>query len=166
MTEAAVPARRWLTLGLGVAAAVLVLDQASKWWVVEGLMQPPQKIVLTPFLNLIMAWNKGVSFGLLASESWLGAWGLPLLALGVVAALLLWLRKAGRSWVALAIGLIVGGALGNVIDRFRYGAVADFIDFHLFGWHWYTFNVADAGISVGATLLVLDSLFRKPESPK
>lgn len=165
MSEAAAT-RRWLTLGLGVAALVLAVDQASKWWIVDWVMNPPQTVVLTPFLNLVMAWNRGVSFGLLASDSLWSTWGLSLLAVVVVGFLLVWLRRAGRNWVAVAIGMIVGGALGNVIDRLRFGAVADFIDFHLLGWHFYTFNVADSGISVGAALLVLDSLFQSPKSPK
>ena len=93
-------------------------------------------------------------------------WVLASVAGVIVIGLLLWLRKLPWGWVAAAIGLVIGGAIGNVIDRFRYGAVEDFLDFHAFGYHWPAFNVADIAITVGAAILVLDSLFAGSEEAK
>lgn len=148
-------------LGLAVAAVVLALDQASKWWVLEVLRLPErQRIVVLPFLNLTMVWNRGVTFGLLAGDAWWHPWALAAVALGVAAALLVWLIRAPDRWTAFAIGLVLGGAVGNVIDRVRFGAVADFIDLHAFGWHWYVFNLADSAIVVGVGLLLAHALLR------
>ena len=113
-----------------------------------------------------MAWNKGVSFGMLNQDS---PWNAPLLsvlALVISGFLLNWLRKSEGWWIPLCLGLIIGGALGNVIDRLRFGAVADFLYFHIGEYYWPAFNLADSGISVGATLLIWDALFRGKESPK
>ncbi len=154
--------------GLGAAALVLGLDQGTKWWILEIIMQPPRVIPLTPFFNLVLGWNRGVSFGLFNSDSTLNLWLLPLLALAIVVALLIWLRQVDGLLLGYAIGMVIGGATGNVIDRlFRnQQAVADFLDFHLAGYHWPAFNLADAGITVGATILIIDSLFTKLEKPK
>ena len=145
--------------GWAVAATVLVIDQASKWWVVERLMQPPAILPVTPFFNLVMGWNRGISFGLFDGASSWNAEILSMIALAIVVLLLVWLGRVEKPLEAWAIGLIVGGALGNVVDRVRYGAVADFLDFHVAGYHWPAFNAADAGITVGAAFLVADSLF-------
>lgn len=152
--------------GLGLAALVVVLDQLTKWWIVERVMQPPRIIPVTAHFNLVMGWNRGISFGLFNTGSALNDWLLPVLAIAIVIGLGVWLRKAERALVAWAIGLVIGGAIGNVIDRLRYGAVADFLDLHVAGWHWPAFNVADTAISVGAALLVFDALFARPESHK
>ncbi len=152
--------------GLVVAAVVILFDQATKWWIVDVVMQPPRIIPLTPFFNLVMGWNRGVSFGLFDGDSALNVWILPLVALAIVAALVVWLRRVQGAWLASAIGLVIGGALGNVVDRLRFGAVADFLDFHVAGYHWPAFNVADSGITVGVAMLVLDSLFMGAEKPK
>ncbi|MDR3538833.1 MAG: signal peptidase II [Acetobacteraceae bacterium] len=149
---------------LGVLAALLVLlaDQASKWWILNGLDLPALgQVVVLPVLNLTMVWNRGVTFGLLNG---FGTWGsviLAVVALAVVAALAVWLRRAESRLVALAIGAIAGGAIGNVIDRVRYGAVVDFIHAHVeTRWgdmSWYVFNVADAAIVCGVAALVIES---------
>jgi lipoprotein signal peptidase len=113
-------------------------------------------------LNLTFVWNRGVTFGLLSSY---GTWSylvLAAVALGVVAALGVWLRRAESPLVAVSLGAITGGAVGNVIDRLRFGAVADFIDVHVGAWHWYVFNVADAAIVCGVAALVLESLLPLP----
>jgi signal peptidase II len=152
--------RNHLTL-LGLAAAVVVLtaDQASKWWILDVVrLQDVGQIVLLPVLNLTMVWNNGVTFGLLTG---FGQWSYLLLAaiaLAVVAALGVWLRRAESPLVATALGAIVGGALSNVIDRLRFGAVVDFIHAHIGAWSWYVFNLADAAIVCGVAALVLDSL--------
>jgi signal peptidase II len=144
-----------LPLGLVVAGLVIVLDQLSKWAMLTTLDGP---LALTPFLNLVVVWNRGVSFGMFDSAGTLGPWILSGLALAVVAALLWWLRRVEHPFAAAALGLIIGGALGNVIDRLRFGAVFDFLDVHAAGYHWPAFNVADSAICVGAVLLLVDGL--------
>ncbi|MFD2234065.1 signal peptidase II [Phaeospirillum tilakii] len=161
---------------LGLSALVIGLDQLSKWAVVEQLMRPegvvgtpfwsPYRIELAPVLNLVMAWNRGVSFGIGNGAEPLDPLVLSGLSALIVVGLVAWLRRAGSDLVRLAVGLIIGGALGNVIDRLRFGAVADFVDVHLAGHHWPAFNLADSAITIGAVMLVADSLFRRPDSTK
>jgi lipoprotein signal peptidase len=145
--------------GIGMALAILVADQISKWWVLEVFDLPARvSVPVLPFLNLTMVWNRGITFGLLSSDSGWGAALLAAVALGVVVALTVWLWQAERMAVALALGAVAGGAVGNVIDRIAYGAVVDFLHAHAWGWSWYVFNVADAAIVGGVGLLLLDSL--------
>ena len=152
--------RSFTLLGLIVAAAVVALDQLSKWWILDRVMQPiPHVVEVTPFFNLVLVWNYGVSFGTFASGAAYMPYVLSAIAVVITVSLLFWLRQAERRLVALAIGLIIGGAAGNVVDRLRFGAVADFLDFHIDSWHFWAFNVADSGISVGVLLLLLDGLF-------
>jgi signal peptidase II len=158
--------RRLFTNGLLVAAVIMLLDQISKWWIVEQVMNPPRVIPVTSFFNLVMGWNKGVSFGMFASDSPLNRWVLPIIALAVVAALTVWMWRNTDRLITTAIALVIGGAIGNVIDRIRFGAVADFLDFFIGSYHWPAFNVADIAITCGAGLLIFDSLFRNQESPK
>lgn len=154
-----------LRLGLPVAAGILVADQLSKWWILEVARLPEvgqiPLLAAGPFgLDLTMVWNRGVTFGMLASD---GAWShlvLALLAVVIAVFLLRWLARAENRLTAVALGAVVGGAVGNVIDRIRFGAVVDFIDAHGWGWHWYVFNVADAAIVCGVLALVADALFR------
>ena len=154
-----------LRLGLPVAAAILVADQASKWWILDVARLPEVgRIPLLeagPFaLDLTMVWNRGVTFGLLSGE---GSWhhlALALLAAAIAAFLLRWMARAENRLTALALGAVVGGAIGNVIDRVRFGAVVDFVDASAWDWHWYVFNIADAAIVCGVIALVADALFR------
>jgi lipoprotein signal peptidase len=154
---------RLTTLGIVAAVVVLAADQGSKWWVRDVLNLPELgSVAVLPVLNLTMVWNRGVTFGLLNS---LGPWSTPALAVGalaVVVALGVWLRRTDRMLVAVAVGAIAGGAVGNVIDRVRFGAVVDFIHAHAYGWSWYVFNVADAAIVCGVAALVLDGLRAPP----
>jgi lipoprotein signal peptidase len=146
--------------GAGLIAAVLVLaaDQASKWAMLSVLDLPRVgQIVLAPVLNLTMVWNHGVTFGLLTGVGIWAHWLLAVVALAVVAGLGVWLCRAESRLVAVALGAIAGGAVGNVIDRVRFGAVVDFIDAHIGDWHWYVFNVADAAIVCGVAALLIDS---------
>lgn len=145
--------------GLALAAAVLILDQITKWWIVFTLMQQSGAIPVTPFFNLVLGWNRGVSFGMLDSDSQAGVWILSLVAVAISVVLGVWLYRADRLRVAIGIGLVIGGAVGNVIDRVRWGAVVDFLDLHWAGYHWPAFNVADSAITIGALVLILDSLF-------
>jgi lipoprotein signal peptidase len=156
----------FMPLGVIAALLVLVADQASKWWILNVLHLPDlRQVVLLPVLNLTMVWNHGVTFGLLNG---LGDWGHVILAgvaLGVVVALGFWLRRAESRIMAIAIGAIAGGAVGNVIDRVRFGGVVDFIHAHVATpWgdvSWYVFNVADAAIVCGVATLILESLLSK-----
>src|SRR6516164_8448624 len=163
----AMSSNRLTLLGLFAAAVVLAADQASKWWIVNVIHLPDiGQIVLMPVLNLTMVWNRGVTFGLLNG---FGAWShllLAAVALGVVAALVVWLRRAESRLVAIALGAIVGGALSNVIDRLRFGAVVDFIHAHAGDWSWYVFNLADAAIVCGVAALVIDSLLPRARRAK
>lgn len=149
------PARRWL--GPGVFLLILVLDFLTKQWALARLTDQGF-IEVTGFFNLVLVWNRGVSFGMFQAGSEEGRWLLVGVALVVSAVLVIWLWRERRSLPRLAIWLILAGALGNVVDRVRYGAVVDFLDFHAFGYHWPAFNVADSAIVVGAVALVGDSL--------
>ncbi|MEZ5863484.1 MAG: signal peptidase II [Geminicoccaceae bacterium] len=154
-------ARRWL--GPGVFLLVLVLDFLTKQWALAALTD--QGVVqVTGFFNLVLVWNRGVSFGMFQAGSEQGRWLLVGMALVVSIVLVFWLRRERRPLPRLAIWLILAGALGNVVDRVRYGAVVDFLDFHAFGYHWPAFNVADSAIVVGAALLVGDSLLGSREA--
>ncbi len=151
--------------GLIVSAVVLIVDWLTKWWIVSTVMQPPRIIEVTPFFNLVMGWNFGISFGFLNSTPTLSEWLLPMVIVVIAGALGVWLYRIDRLRPALSLGLIIGGAVGNLIDRLQYGAVADFLDFHAFGTHWPAFNAADSAITVGAVVLILDSLFVGDEKP-
>ena len=152
-------------LGFGLAIVTLALDQLSKWWIVHLIMKPPAVIEVAPFFNLVLGYNRGVSFGMLGSDSELGPWLLSALAILIISALIVWLLRIEKLRLAGALGLIIGGAIGNVIDRIIIGAVVDFLDFHVGGFHWPAFNIADMGITCGAALLIWDSIFdQKPSS--
>ncbi len=150
-----------LGLALALAAVVLVLDQASKWVILTQVMAPPRVVEVTGFFNLVLTYNTGVSFGLFggAAAAW-KPWALGGLALAVSAGLLYWLARQPERRLGLAVGLIVGGALGNALDRAHQPGVVDFLDFHLAGWHWPAFNLADSSIFLGVAILVFDGLFR------
>lgn len=165
--------RRLRTLGLAAAAVVLVVDQLVKQWILTGVFGLPAPIEagvwhppieVTGFFNLVMVWNYGVSFGLFAEHGDAARWILIAVALAISTGLAVWLWRTDRLGIALIAGLVIGGALGNIVDRLRFGAVADFLDVHAFGYHWPAFNVADAAISVGVVLLVIDSLFERREA--
>ena len=149
-----------------MAALVAVVDQVSKWWILDQVMVPPRVIPVTGFFNLVLGWNRGVSFGLFNSDSPYNALVFAFLAMVIIGVLMVWLWRSTDRPTRVAIGLIVGGAVGNVIDRLQFGAVVDFLDFHAFGQHWPAFNVADSGIVVGAVVLVASSLFQRPDRPK
>jgi signal peptidase II len=128
-------------------------------------MQPPRVIPITPFFNLVLGWNRGVSFGLFNTDSAINDWLLPVITAGIAFSLVVWLYRAERRRVAVGLALIVGGAVGNLIDRLRFGAVADFLDVHVFGWHWPAFNVADSGITIGAMVILADALLTREKMP-
>ena len=160
---AAVP---MLPLGLTIAAVVLVADQIVKAWILSWLGPAPVAVALTPFVNLVSVWNYGISFGLFNTGSAAAAYLFVVLALAIASALVVWLKRTDRRLIAAALGLIIGGAIGNIVDRLRFGAVYDFLDFHVLGWHWPAFNVADTGVSIGVALLLIDALFASSPSSK
>jgi signal peptidase II len=150
----------------GLAAALLVCaaDQALKLWLVFGFDLARRGFVpILPTIDFVLTWNKGISYGLFQQNSDLGQWALVAFKLIAVVALWIWLARAGSRLTAVALGLIIGGALGNVIDRIAHGAVADFILFHIetaiWQFRWYVFNLADAAIVVGVVLLLYEALF-------
>ncbi len=159
--------RHPLRPGLIFAALLLLADQASKWWILEVARLPEVRhiplLAAGPFgLDLTMVWNRGVTFGLFAGDGPLNHILLALLAGGIALFLLRWLARAESTRIALALGAVIGGAVGNIIDRLRFGAVVDFVDAHAWGWHWYVFNLADAAIVCGVVVLLADALFARP----
>lgn len=149
-----------LALGLGIAILTLVLDQLSKWVILNDVMAPPRVIEVLPVFNLVLTFNYGVSFGLFSGEANWQPFMLSALALVISAGLFAWLFRQPSLHLAIAVGLIVGGAIGNVIDRMRLGAVVDFLDFHWGAWHWPAFNIADSAITLGVvSILLVDILF-------
>jgi signal peptidase II len=156
---------RFTGLGLAVGLATAVIDQASKLWLIyvfDIAARIPVRI--TPFLDLVLVWNKGISYGLFQQESELGRWAL--LAIKAVAIVLLWvwLARSGSRLTAVALGLITGGAVGNAVDPFVHEGVADFVLFHIttptIHFNWYVFNFADTAIVAGVAGLLYESLFR------
>lgn len=146
-----------------IALTTFIVDQLCKWWLLEVVNLPQHApIIITPYFSLVMVWNTGISFGMLAGENGGNPGVLIAIALSIVAMLLWWLKSAASRWNICAVGLVVGGALGNVVDRVRFGAVADFFDVHAAGWYWPAFNIADSTIFIGVVMLCIDSL-RKPQ---
>jgi signal peptidase II len=150
-------------LGLVAAAIAAAIDQAVKLWLLFSFDLANRGIVhLTPFLDLVLTWNTGISYGLFPQESDLGRWVLLALKTGAVVLLWIWLARAESKLTALGLGLIIGGAIGNAIDRLAYGAVMDFVLFHIttptFNFVWYVFNLADAAIVAGVIGLLYESV--------
>ncbi len=164
---------------------IFVADQVSKWWIVEAVIKPrtlaPEsdasampflqwlmtaqeqmpfaKIEILPFFNIVMVWNKGISFGLFNDHGDYGPLLLTIMAGVIAIAFSVWLTRSKDPFLSLSLAMIIGGALGNMLDRIRFGAVADFLDFHIFGAHWPSFNIADSAITVGIAILLIHSLF-------
>jgi signal peptidase II len=152
--------------GFGLAAAViaLMLDQAAKLWLLFTYdLAEKGAVAVTPFFDLVLVWNKGISYGLFQQDGAFGQWALLALKLVAVVLLWVWMARVDSRWSAVSLGLIVGGAIGNAIDRLAYGAVADFAHFHVttatWSFSWYVFNLADVAIVVGVVGLLYESLF-------
>ncbi len=155
-----------MILGLTVAAAAFVLDQLSKWYVADFFLKNIPSVAFGKYFSITEAWNTGVSFSMFNEG---GIWGTVLLsvfALIVVFFLLSWLKNEPNRLIQASLGLIIGGALGNVCDRVRFGAVYDFLDFHYNSWSWPVFNLADSFICIGAFLIIAHSLLSKKQSLK
>jgi signal peptidase II len=169
-------------LGLSLIIDIIIIDQLTKWAITEYVLRPltnegeslgliawlmdaPEKlgqasIAIMPYFNLTMVWNHGVSFGMLQGA---GIWPLTVIAIVICGFLGHWLLKTNSKTEAVALSLIIGGAIGNVIDRLRFGAVADFFDFYIGDWHYPAFNIADSAIAIGVVVLLIYGLFLNKE---
>ncbi len=144
---------------MGLVAATVLADQVSKELLLRHLLKAGPIIqVIDDLFQLVIVWNPGVSFGFLGGDKALPPWLLSAVAVAVCVGLFLWLRRIDRPLIGWGIGLVMGGAIGNVIDRARWGAVFDFADFHVRQWHWPAFNVANSAIVIGVGLMLIDSL--------
>jgi signal peptidase II len=153
-------------LAYGLAAVVVALDQWVKHWILDDFHLPERLTapVIGPF-HLSMVWNRGVSFGFLNTDADWTRWALSAFAVGMAAALAVWATRIQRPMLAVAVGLVMGGAIGNVIDRVRFGAVIDFLDFTEMYFPW-VFNLADSAVTVGVALILLDSVVApQPRAP-
>jgi signal peptidase II len=154
--------RRW---GIVAVLVAIALDQVTKAWALEALWPPySDGVTLLPVLNLRLGFNTGVTFGMFRESAAEAVWLLVAIKLAIVGVLGWWLWRTRLRAEAIGLGLLIGGALGNVLDRVRQGAVTDFVDAHYGGWHWPTFNLADVAIVCGVGLLLLASL-RAPTAP-
>jgi signal peptidase II len=145
--------------GLAIAAIVFALDQLTKYAVLYGLdLAARGKIYVAPFADFVLAMNRGISYGLFPQDGELGRWVLFAIKIAASVLFFFWLRRAGSKLVAAALGLLIGGALGNALDRAIQGAVVDFVSLHAFGFRWYVFNLADAAIVAGVFGLLYDAL--------
>ena len=150
-------------LGLSVAAVTGIIDQASKFWLLYVFdLADRVRVALTSFLDLVVTWNTGISYGLLQQQGLVGVWALLAFKAAAVVFLWIWLARASSRLTAAALGLIIGGALGNAIDRLHWPGVMDFVLFHVetagFNFRWYVFNLADLAIVAGVVGLLYDSL--------
>ena len=146
-------------LGLWIAFFVVFVDQISKYLMLNNVLAERSVIEIFPCFNLVKAWNTGVSFSMFNNGGMLGIIGLSALALLIVAFLLKWLYGESNRLIQVALGFIIGGAIGNVIDRIYHGAVFDFLDFYWRDAHWPAFNMADSFICIGAMIIICNSLF-------
>jgi signal peptidase II len=157
----------YLRLGLIIALVTFLADQAFKQWMLGSFnLAARGRVELTPFLDLVLTWNKGISYGLFAQGSMAAQYALAGFMIAVAVILILWLARQAERLMAAALGLIIGGALGNALDRLVYGAVADFFSLHFHGFYWYIFNIADTAIVGGVALLLIDSFFLSRKSAK
>lgn len=146
----------------GAIAAILafLIDRLNKWWFIDVYELPTKGVVeIWPIFDVVMVWNRGVSFSFLEASTDFGRWALVALNVIIVGVLIYWLKGAKTKWVSIGVGLVIGGALGNIYDRVKFGAVADFFQFHWDNWYFAVFNVADSFIFVGAVLLIINSTF-------
>ncbi len=154
---------RAFVFGLVVIAVVFVVDQWTKQLAIDGLSNPHRVIEVTPFMNFLLAWNSGVSFGLFQGQA---PWVMIAATAAITIGFLIWMWRTRDRLLGVALALVIGGAVGNLVDRLRHGAVTDFIDMHVAGYHWPVFNIADSAITIGAVLLLIDSLFGGKKSSR
>lgn len=147
-----------LRAGLACAIVVALADQASKWAVADWLKELGRNVPVTGFFDFVLVYNRGASFGLFQTDSPWGPWLLTGFTLAVIVALLVWMVRTDEAPLTTALGLIVGGAAGNAIDRLVHGHVVDFLDFHIGRYHWPAFNLADSAITAGVAIILYGSL--------
>jgi signal peptidase II len=156
--ETGVKRRGVRRFGVLVAVLIFIADQATKFYVLYGLnLEFAGMIPVMPFVDFVLVWNRGISYGLFQQHQDFGRYVLIVLSLVISAGLGIWLNRLKDRLLALAIGFLIGGALGNVVDRLIYGAVVDFVLLHWGEWRWYVFNLADAAIVFGVVLLLYES---------
>jgi signal peptidase II len=157
-------------LGFLIAGLSLAADQISKNVLLYGYgfkeMRPFDRVEVLPFFDLVMVWNRGISYGLFQSGSFAGTLALTIFQLAAAIGLTWWLLRLQDRLLAAGVGFLIGGALGNVIDRIIYGAVADFFHFYAWGRGWYVFNIADAAITIGVVLLLADAVIKRDPRPQ
>jgi signal peptidase II len=157
-----------LVRGFAAAIVVAILDQLSKAAILRyfapGDCSLPRREPVTSFLNLVLTCNRGMSFGLFNQGAGLNVLLFSLIAAAIIAVLVYWLSRVESPFLAVSIGLVIGGATGNVIDRIRLGAVVDFLDFYVGSWHWPAFNIADSAICVGVAAMLLEGLLLRREA--
>jgi signal peptidase II len=150
---------RLSALGLALAALVFIFDQTHKFWLLRILdLEQRQPVTLVPGIDMVLVWNRGISYGWFASHAEAARWGLVAFSLIVSVALWRWLARTVRPLTAAALGLIMGGALANAFDRVLHGAVMDMFHFHVGDFSWYVFNLADVAIVAGVGLLLYESV--------
>ncbi|MGQ5701511.1 signal peptidase II [Sandaracinobacteroides sp. A072] len=148
-----------------LSGAVFLADQLSKWWIIEKVgLEARETIPVLPFFSLTWVENRGVSMGLLTADSDMGRWLLVALTAAIAVVVAYWIWREQRRGDMVALALVLGGALGNIVDRVRFGYVVDFVHLHLGQWSFYVFNVADAAISIGVVVLLVRALFGGPDS--
>ena len=154
-------------LGLSMAILAFVLDQAHKWWMLGPFdIEAKRRVTVTPFLDLVIGWNKGISYGLFAQHSELGRYALVVMSVVISGALWVWLARTVRPLTGAGLGLVIGGALANALDRIIHSAVADFFLLHAFGYSWYIFNIADVAIVAGVGVLLYESWAEDRPTPQ
>lgn len=153
-------------LGILLAVIGLAIDQAVKTWLLFGFeLAGKGRVFITPFFDLVLVWNRGISYGLFAADSQGQVWFLVAVKAAITLALIVWLFRNTDRLTAVALGLLIGGAIGNTIDRVLYGAVVDFASLHAAGFYWYVFNLADVWVVAGVALLLYDAFVVRREEP-
>jgi len=151
-------------IGYLTAIIVIIADQITKFWIIDKIMLPPRIITINEYFNIVLTWNNGISFGLFNNDNKINALVISSIAIVIILFLIRLLSKAETKKLNIGFGLIIGGAVGNIVDRSIYGAVMDFLDLHIGTYHWPAFNIADSSITIGAIILIVDSLFSQKKN--
>jgi signal peptidase II len=155
--------KKYRVIGAFTVLFTVVFDQITKHAILAVFKYPPRRVEIAPFFDLALTWNKGVSFGLFNSYGDIGTLVLIIVSLAISLGLTIWLMRATNIYLSCGLGLIIGGAIGNLVDRFQFKAVVDFLYFHLDTFAWPAFNVADASITIGVALILFESFYKKGE---
>ena len=159
MSATAPRMRAHVRLGIYIAVAILLADQFTKFLVLHGMeLGFGERRVIAPFIDFVLTFNRGISYGLFQQEGELGRWFLVVLKLAAAGLFTYWLAHSESRLTAVSLGLLIGGAIGNALDRMVYGAVVDFVSLHALGWRWYVFNLADTAIVAGVLGLLYDAV--------